>query len=96
MDRITIRQKDGSYAIPADKAGTGGAFLCGEAAERLAAFENVYEALRAELLDTEGKLDELRGKGKANSVTFRQLLGKKINDEKLINLFSIYGIEEGE
>ncbi len=87
MERYTRKNENGIYEIEKE-------VNIGDAAERLARFENVYEALRQSLTDTKEKLEGLRSQGKVKSVTFQQFLGKKINYENLMSLFEIHGIGE--
>lgn len=62
--------------------------------KRLAAFEKAYEALKAEVSSTGEKMEALKKQGKTNSVTFKQLLAKKVNAENTLKMLEIYGIED--
>ena len=95
MQRYTKKEEDGSYCLDVD------AFLLEQdadavtkkAVQRLAGFENVYESLQQSITETALKLDELRDRGKVDTATFKQLLGKKIQYENTLSLFKIYGVE---
>lgn len=81
-----------------DKLGTCKEDACtcgysGEAINKLAKFENLYEHLISSQEETIEKLEKLRKENKTNTVTFKQLLVKKMTNENFINLFNIYGIE---
>lgn len=65
----------------------------GDAINKLAKFENLYENLILSQEETIEKLEKLRKEGKTNTVTFKQLLAKKMTNDNFINLFHIYGIE---
>lgn len=65
----------------------------GEAIDKLAKFENLYEYLILSQEETVGKIEKLRKEGKTNTVTFKQLLAKKMTNENFLNLFYIYGVE---
>lgn len=90
MERYTNKNENGIYEIEKKVA-------MEEATERLARFENVYEALQNSLADAEEKMEEMRSQGKVKSVTFQQFLVKKINYDNLLKLFAIHGIgDDGE
>ena len=65
-----------------------------EQEERLQAFERVLQALKDSQKDTIRKMEELKNAGKVNSATYRQLMGKKMNQANMLHMFSLYGIEE--
>lgn len=62
--------------------------------KRLSAFEKAYEALKADAARSEEKMKELKEQGKTNSVTFKQLLTKKVTAENTLKLLELYGIED--
>ena len=68
----------------------------GEAIERLAAFENMTEALLAEQEKTLGELERLRDAGKTRSVRFRELMGQKMLHQHTLILLRTYGLVERE
>ncbi len=77
--------------INKEKACTDG--YSGEAINKLAKFENLYEYLILSQEETIEKIEKLRKEGKTNTVTFKQLLAKKMTNENFLNLFHIYDIE---
>lgn len=86
MERVTEKTKNGSYQL---KGGSDEQ----KAVERLAGFENVYEALTTSITELEEKMGDLKDQGRTNSATFRQLFGKKLNYENLLNMLAIHGVE---
>ncbi|HIS25591.1 MAG TPA: hypothetical protein IAA57_01590 [Candidatus Pullilachnospira intestinigallinarum] len=93
MEHYTKQTGPGQYKIcreflPALPEDAGG-----PAADRLGAFERVYEHLAREKETTEKKMEELRKKGRTGSATFRQLMAKKVNLGNMLDTFAIYGIQ---
>lgn len=85
MERLTTKTGSGQYALSAPDTEQ-------LAINRLAAFENMYEALLAEQARVLDKLEELRKQNKAKSVTFQQLLGQKLQLANSISRFRLYDI----
>ena len=65
----------------------------GEAIDKLAKFENVYESLVVSQEDTLKRMEHLRKDGKTNTVTFKQLMIKKLTNDNFLSLLKIYGVE---
>jgi hypothetical protein len=65
----------------------------GEAVERLAVFENIYDSLILKQNEITIKLEGLRLEGKTNSVKFKQLLAEKITNNNILILFNTYGLQ---
>lgn len=61
--------------------------------ERLLAFERVLQAVKDSQEDTILKMEKLKQEGKVNSATYRQLMGKKMNNTNMLNLFLLHDIE---
>jgi hypothetical protein len=64
----------------------------GEAAERLAAFEDVYEHLLQSQETLSAKLEELRSEGKTRSHQFKEAMGKKLMNTMILSLLESRGI----
>ena len=79
MQRLTCRMEDGSYA------------LCGNA-DRLGAFETLYETLVAEQETMGEELSALRLAGKEKTYKARELMGKRLVNGNLLALFRLHGI----
>lgn len=60
--------------------------------DRLEAFERMLADLQARLAETEDRMQALRAKGKEKSVTFRQLMGEKLQLQAMLELYRVYGL----
>ena len=65
----------------------------GEAINKLAKFENIYEDLITSQNDIFKDLEKLRNEGKTKSVRFKELMVKKLTNINTIALFKAYGLE---
>jgi hypothetical protein len=91
MERLTTAADCGYAAYEAyiQKCAEG---YTGEAIEKLAKFENMLERLLKEQGDTAARLEKLRKEGREKSVTFKQLLAKKLTYSGMLALFESHGI----
>ena len=60
--------------------------------DRLEAFERMLADLLARLAATEERMQALRAQGKEKSVTFRQLMGEKLQLQAMLELYRVYGL----
>lgn len=60
--------------------------------DRLEAFERMLADLQARLAATEDRMQALRAQGKEKSVTFRQLMGEKLQLQAMLELYRVYGL----
>ena len=60
--------------------------------DRLEAFERMLADLQARLAATEERMQELRAQGREKSVTFRQLMGEKLQLQAMLELYRVYGL----
>ena len=60
--------------------------------DRLEAFERMLADLQARLAATEERMQALRAQGKDKSVTFRQLMGEKLQLQAMLELYRVYGL----
>ena len=60
--------------------------------DRLEAFERMLADLQARLAATEARMQALRAQGKEKSVTFRQLMGEKLQIQAMLELYRVYGL----
>ena len=58
--------------------------------DRLEAFERMLADLQARLAATEERMQALRAQGKEKSVTFRQLMGEKLQLQAMLELYRVY------
>lgn len=61
--------------------------------DRLARFEAAAAELAAEYEDAGRTLETLRGQGLANTVRFRELLARRLADQRVLLLLKKHGIE---
>lgn len=64
----------------------------GEAINKLAKFENMYEAILQQQGEISKELEKLRIEGKTNSVKFKQLLANKLTNSNILMIFETYGL----
>ena len=62
---------------------------------RLAAFEAMLAAVRAEYAQTAQKMGELKAQGREKSATYRQLMARKLQLAQMIEMYREYGLIEG-
>lgn len=60
--------------------------------ERLEAFERMMQAVQKEYDDTQKKMEELKAKGRVKSVTYQQLLGRKMMYQNMISMYELYNL----
>ena len=60
--------------------------------DRLEAFERMLADLQARLAATAERMQALRAQGKEKSVTFRQLMGEKLQLQAMLELYRVYGL----
>lgn len=65
----------------------------GKAVDRLAIFENVYDSLIQSQEKVIADMENLRKEGKTNTVTFKQLMAKKLTNTNTLSMFEIHGLE---
>lgn len=58
--------------------------------DRLEAFERMLVDLQTRLAATEARMQALRAQGKEKSVTFRQLMGEKLQLQAMLELYRVY------
>lgn len=61
---------------------------------RLEAFDAMLGAVQREYADIQSKMDKLKTEGKLKTVTYQQLLGRKMMYQNMISLYQIYGLLE--
>ncbi len=94
MERMTRKKgEDGIYMVDESVVEHTADGYAGEAINRLAKFENMYEDLVASRKQIPGELEKLRSQGKEKSVTFKELMVKKMMNANIIDLFKMYGLD---
>ncbi len=92
MGRLT-KAEGGGYTISRESIQECAIGYTGEAVEMLAKFENMLERLLKERDETAAQLDKLRKEGKEKSVTFKQLLARKLTNSNMLALLESHGIK---
>ncbi len=79
MARFTQMAEGGKgYVAEAGSVQAGENGWQGQAVDRLAAFEDMREALAQRIADIPAELSQLRAQGREKSVRFRELTGEKM------------------
>lgn len=60
--------------------------------ERLSAFEDMLSAIKSEYQDIITKMEKLKSEGKTKSVTYTQLLTRKLMYNNMLSMYEIYGL----
>lgn len=81
------------YIVDESNVKLAGTEYSGEAINKLAKFENVYDDLISKQSELSKELDKLRAEGKTNTVKFKQLLVNKMNNNNVLVLFKGFGLE---
>ena len=63
---------------------------------RLDAFEKMLTAVQVEYADILSKMEKLKGEGKIKSVTYQQLMSRKLMYQNMLSLYELYGLTEKE
>lgn len=64
--------------------------------KRLASYEKMRQAIITDQEKTIKELNRLKRLRKKNTVTYRQLTGQKLANKNMLDLYSIYDIEDEE
>ena len=65
--------------------------------ERLEAFEKMLCAVQESCRAADEKMRQLRSQRKEKSATYRQLMGSKLQYQRMLSLYQVYGLlEPGE
>ncbi len=59
---------------------------------RLEAFEKMLAAVQAEYADIVSKMEKLKGEGKVKTVTYKQLMARRLTYQNMLSLYQIYGL----
>lgn len=89
MTRLTYLE-NGAYHVDSANVSFDGSACAGEAVERLAVFESIYENLTAEQDSISAELEALRREGKEHTVKFKQLFAKKLQNNGMLVIFDTY------
>jgi len=94
MERLT-RALDNNefYIVDDDKVNHDVNGYSGDAINKLAKFENIYDDLLASQDEISKELERLRNAGKTHSLKFKELMAKKFTNNNIIILFKAYGLQ---
>lgn len=62
--------------------------------KRLEAFEKMLAAVQNEYDDILGKMEQMKADGKVKTVTYQQLMSRKLTYQNMLSLYEIYGLLE--
>lgn len=62
--------------------------------QRLEAFENMLGAILEDYRKTGERMRALKAEGKEKTATYRQLMGNKLQYEKILSFYKAYGLFE--
>lgn len=62
--------------------------------ERLEAYEKMQQGITQEYNNLVQQLETLKAQGKVKSVTYKQLLARKMTYSTFLGLYEVYGLEQ--
>lgn len=62
--------------------------------KRLEAFEKMFAAVRSEYADITAKMEKMKAEGKVKTVTYQQLLARKMTYQNMLSMYETYGLTE--
>ena len=65
-------------------------------AKRLEAFEKMLAAVQNEYGDILAKMEKVKTDGKVKTVTYQQLMSRKMMYQNMLSLYEIYGLVDEE
>ena len=60
--------------------------------KRLEAFEKMLLSVKEQYETADAKMKQLKGKGKEKTATYRQLMGNKLQYQKILSLYKLYDL----
>ncbi len=64
--------------------------------KRLGQFEKMLQAVHTEYKNIVRQMEELKEKGKIRSVTYQQLMTRKLTYQNMISMYELYDLAEPE
>lgn len=61
---------------------------------RLEAFEKMLAAVQSEYDDILAKMEKMKADGKVKTVTYQQMMSRKMMYQNMISLYQVYGLME--
>lgn len=62
--------------------------------EREERFEEMLNAVKRDYENVTAKMEKLRSEEKTKTATYRQLMGKKLTLQNILDMYRIYGLTE--
>lgn len=62
--------------------------------EREEKFEKMLRAIQEEYVETGNKMEALKAEGKIKTVTYKQLMARKLTLQSMLSMYEIYGLLE--
>ena len=62
--------------------------------KRLQQFEKMLAAVQSEYENTVRQMEELKAKGKIKSVTYQQLLARKMTYQNMLSMYELYDLTD--
>lgn len=91
MSRLTQKSDKGLYFTSNDKVTQDTTGYAGDAVEKLAKFEDMYDDLISKQAEITEELEKLRQEGKMHTARFKQLLDRRIANNTIIIIFESCG-----
>ena len=61
---------------------------------RLQAFEKMLAAVEKEYKDIVEKMEKMKADGKVKTVTYQQLMSRKLMHQNMLSMYEIYGLRD--
>lgn len=90
MERMTIAEKDGHYSVSADEIECGEETCTGSAIDRLAAYEDMHEAVELQYQQAAEKLEKFKAQGNVKSTTAQTLIAQKLTYANMLSLIDLH------
>jgi len=91
MSRLTQKSDNGIYIASDDKITHDTKGYSGDAVEKLAKFEDMYDELVSKQIEITEEMETLRQDGKMHTARFKQLLDRRIANNTIIIIFESCG-----
>ena len=93
MSRLTKLRKNNKLYVSKQIDEKNEEGYCGDAIEKLAKFENLFDYLIMQQEEIPNELEVLRNEGRIKSYHFREIFAKKLIIDAFLNLMKKYDIE---
>jgi len=93
MNRLTKALDKDYYVADGTSVRQNGVVFSGEAIDRLAKFENMYEDLVLKQNEIAREMEKLKLEDKTRTVKFKQLLANKLLNTNILITFKAFGLE---